>query len=177
MSYERKRKVKNTWWVKIWADDVLNGSMMAEGTLEDLGFMTAMVCLATKCRGDYGWIQANPECAFSHQWIANRITGGDLPKFEELLKKMIKEERLSETEGKGIFVCNMEYYQLEKGTKGSGDNGSKPDKMPLTTEEAITRQKQLAADMAYKFPDDAQVGRERKLSEREFKNRRTINND
>jgi len=41
--------------------------------------------------------------------------------------------------------------------------------MPLTVEEAIQRQKQLAADMAYKFPDDAQVGRERKLSERRHK--------
>jgi hypothetical protein len=130
MPYERPVKVKNNWWVKMWADDVLNGSMLAQGTLEDLGFMTAMVCLSTKCRGDYGWVQANPECAFSHQGIANRITGGNLQRFEYLLKKMIKEERLSEVKGRGIFICNMEYYQLIKGVKDPNGNGSKPQFTP-----------------------------------------------
>jgi len=125
MSYERKTKVKNNWWVKMWADDVLNGSMLAKGTLEDLGFMTAMVCQAVKCRGDYGWIQANPECAFPHQWMANRITGGDLQKFDMLLQKMIKEERLIEDENRGIFICNMEYYQITKGAKEPNNNGDK----------------------------------------------------
>jgi hypothetical protein len=125
MSYERKTKVTNTWWVKMWTDDVLNGSMLSKGTLEDLGFMTAMVCLAAKCRGDYGWIQANPECAFSHQWIANRITGGNVVKFDYLLKKMIKEERLIEEKKRGIFICNMSYYQVVKGSKDPDNNGNK----------------------------------------------------
>lgn len=125
----------------MWADDILNGSMMAEGTLEDIGFMTAMVCLAVKCRGDYGWIQANPECPFQHQWIANRITGGDLDKFERLLHKMVAEERLTEVADRGIFVCNMEYYQVTKGAKdvkNSPDgNGSKPKFAPLPTSQTI----------------------------------------
>ena len=132
MSYERKNKVTNTWWIKIWVKDVLTGSLMTRGSIEDLGFMVAMACLAADCRGEYGWIQANPETPFTHQYLANRLNM-KLKHFKTLLQRQIVEERMAES-GKGIFVCNMEYYQKMKGAKEPGGNGSKPDKMPLTVE-------------------------------------------
>jgi hypothetical protein len=53
--------------------------------------------------------------------------------------------------------------------KEVGGNGNKPDKMPLTADEKIQRRKQFATEMGYEYPDEVQIGRERKLSERRHK--------
>jgi len=50
-----------------------------------------------------------------------------------------------------------------------GGNGSKPDKMPLTVEEKMQRQKQLTAEMAFKYPDIAIDAAGRKLRDRKHK--------
>jgi hypothetical protein len=135
--------------------------------MEDLGFMVAMACLAADCRGEYGWIQANPETPFNHRYLANRFNM-EYKYFEKLFKRQVEEDRMMETKN-GIFIKNMEFYQRVKGAKENKDNGEKPDKMPLTVEEKIERQKQLAADMAYKFPDVAMDAAGRKLNERKRK--------
>jgi hypothetical protein len=128
MSYERNSNLLNTWWIKIWVKDVLTGSLITSGSMEDLGFMVAMACLAADCRGEYGWIQANPETPFTHRYLAGRFNISD-KHFEILLKKQIKEDRMVETD-KGIFIKNMDFYQRVKGAKKSGDNGSKPKFTP-----------------------------------------------
>jgi hypothetical protein len=73
MSYERNSKLSNTWWIKVWVKDTLTGSLITRGNMEDLGFMVAMACLAADCRGEYGWIQANPETPFTHRYLAGRF--------------------------------------------------------------------------------------------------------
>jgi len=128
MSYERNSNLLNTWWIKIWVKDVLTGSLITSGTMEDLGFMVAMACLAADCRGEYGWIQANPETPFTHRYLAGRLNISD-KHFDNLLKKQVKEDRMMETD-KGIFIKNMDFYQRVKGAKKAGGNGNKPSFTP-----------------------------------------------
>jgi len=149
-------------WFKVWIEEWETGSIRVDMDSAERGFWLDMISLALKgrvegfmCRDSKGKI------GYTNQDLALKY-GVPLIIVESTITKRLKDESIIIHDNNVIEIVNIWKYQ----SKLDKNNG---DKMPLTVEEKMQRQKQLAADMAYKYPDEAQVGRERKLSERKRK--------
>jgi hypothetical protein len=152
-------------WFKVWIEEWETGSIRVDMDSAERGFWLDMISLALKgrvegfmCRDSKGKI------GYTNQDLATKY-GVPLVIVESTIAKRLKDESIIIHNNNVIEIVNIWKYQ----SKLDKNNGRKQDNMPLTAEEQMIRNKQQAADMAYRFPEDAQVGMERKLSERRHK--------
>jgi hypothetical protein len=157
--YPRRRSRLPRKWFKVWIEEWETGSIRVDMDSAERGFWLDMISLALKgrveglmCRDSKGKI------GYTNQDLALKY-GVPLVIVESTIAKRLKDESIIIHDNNVIEIVNIWKYQ----SKLDKNNG---DKMPLTVEEKIQRQKQLAAEMAYKYPDVAIDAADRKISER-----------
>lgn len=114
MSYNRSKDVEKRWWVKLWTNDWLSGSLRFDMTPIQRSIFLDLIALANESR-DRGFIRANPNRPYPHSWIASKLNVS-LEEFEEALAVCIAQDRVIENSD-GIQVVNFQFYQNVKGAK------------------------------------------------------------
>ena len=95
-------------WLRLWTRGWLYGSIRFDLTPEQRSVFVDLCALARQSRNP-PWIQANPDVAYPHEWLANTLNI-PLELLKTTLEKLEQQKRI-EQNGNGIKVLKFEYYQ------------------------------------------------------------------
>ena len=105
-------------WIQVWTEELLEGSIRFDLTSAQRGIWIDLLAMAGRSR-NFGVIQANPDTAYPHHWIANKLNIS-LDLLHPTLGLLKSQGRIIEDE-KGIKIVNFSRYQQGAAKKASHD--------------------------------------------------------